>query len=184
MKGKRAGLILGRFQPLHLEHLEYAQAARERCDFLWVGLTNFMPSSLESEGDTEHRLRRTSNLLKYSERYTLIAESFKVAGFKVDEFGIVPCPIESPQCLVDIVPQETKCFVTINEEWGRAKVEALRGAGYEVEVLWEREKGMSGTAIRKAICQGDEGWRSLVPEPVAQRLLEWGFCERVREAQE
>ena len=32
------GCIHGRFQPFHIEHLEDALAALDRCGFLWIGL--------------------------------------------------------------------------------------------------------------------------------------------------
>ncbi|MEE3919398.1 hypothetical protein V2I01_16940 [Micromonospora sp. BRA006-A] len=35
----REGFAHGRFQVLHMEHLEYLLAAAERCDFLHVGIT-------------------------------------------------------------------------------------------------------------------------------------------------
>jgi cytidyltransferase-like protein len=31
----------GRFQPFHNGHLEYVRAAKERCDFLWIGITKY-----------------------------------------------------------------------------------------------------------------------------------------------
>ena len=36
----RRGMIHGRFQPLHNGHLAYLEAAAERCDHLFVGITN------------------------------------------------------------------------------------------------------------------------------------------------
>ncbi len=37
------GCIHGRFQPFHIEHLEDALAALDRCGFLWIGLAEPFP---------------------------------------------------------------------------------------------------------------------------------------------
>ena len=38
------GMIHGRFQPFHLGHLEYLRGAAERCDEVFVGITNPDPT--------------------------------------------------------------------------------------------------------------------------------------------
>lgn len=34
------GVVHGRFQPLHLKHMEYILAAKVRCRKLYIGVTN------------------------------------------------------------------------------------------------------------------------------------------------
>ncbi len=34
------GVVHGRFQPFHLDHLKYALAGLTHCDYLFVGITN------------------------------------------------------------------------------------------------------------------------------------------------
>ncbi|MEG0356005.1 MAG: nicotinate-nucleotide adenylyltransferase, partial [Lachnospiraceae bacterium] len=36
----KIGLIHGRFQVLHLKHMEYILAAKMRCNTLYIGITN------------------------------------------------------------------------------------------------------------------------------------------------
>ena len=36
----RTGIVNGRFQVLHLKHMEYILAAKMRCDKLYIGITN------------------------------------------------------------------------------------------------------------------------------------------------
>jgi len=37
----KTGSIHGRFQPFHNEHLDYVLRALDRCDFLWIGITQY-----------------------------------------------------------------------------------------------------------------------------------------------
>lgn len=120
--------------------------------------TSSRRSSLKIRGGGR-RLRTQSNPLNYCERYTLVSEALQEAGLDRKEFGIVPCPIESPSDLTDIVPLNTTCFLTVNDEWGHEKAARLRATGYEVVVLWERVKAMSGSMIREAIRAGDANWK-------------------------
>lgn len=36
----KTGVVHGRFQPLHLKHMEYILAAKMRCQKLYIGITN------------------------------------------------------------------------------------------------------------------------------------------------
>ena len=43
---EKTGVVNGRFQVLHLKHMEYILAAKMRCRKLYIGLTN--PDSLHT----------------------------------------------------------------------------------------------------------------------------------------
>jgi cytidyltransferase-like protein len=55
----------GRFQPFHNGHLEYILAAKERCDFLWIGITKFEIFTTTPLG--RQRERPENNSLTYFE---------------------------------------------------------------------------------------------------------------------
>lgn len=95
----RIGVVHGRFQPLHIGHLEYFLAAKKKCDFLIVGITNPDPSLTKPDESNPHRSLDTSNPFTYFERYTMIKESLLEAGLKRDEFDIVPFPINFPDLI-------------------------------------------------------------------------------------
>ena len=45
----KTGVIHGRFQGLHNGHMEYLLTAKKRCDFLVIGITNFLGNAVDSE---------------------------------------------------------------------------------------------------------------------------------------
>ena len=76
----KIGVVHGRFQVLHLKHMEYILAAKMRCKKLFIGLTN--PDSLHT-GDTvndENRSARSANPLTYYERYEMIQGALREFG--------------------------------------------------------------------------------------------------------
>lgn len=171
----------GRFQPFHLGHLEYVLAAKARCEFLWIGITKFdvTPAALNPLGT--HREHPASNPLTYFERLQMITAALEEASVPRTAFGFVPFPIEAPASLPAFLPTSVRCFTTICEPWNERKIVVLREAGYEVEVLWNREKEISGSAIRAAILANDESWRSSVSSAVARRIEEWNIAARLRQ---
>ena len=170
----------GRFQPFHKGHLEYVLAAKARCEFLWVGITKYdvTPAALNPLGT--HREQPASNPLTYFERVLMITSALEEAGVSRSSFGFIPFPIEAPSSLPAFLPPSIRCFTTICEEWNRRKIAVLREAGYDVEVLWEREKVISGSAIRAAVLANDDSWRSLVTPAVARHLDDLELSARLR----
>ena len=159
-----AASIHGRFQPFHNGHLEYALAAKEKCDFLWVGITKYDITPSEFTPLGRARELPENNPLTYFERISIISESLADAGIGLGEFGFVPFPIETPHRLSGFMPTSIPCFTTICEDWNREKVRILRGYGYKVTVLWERaQKLVTGGTIRNDIINGGSDWLSMVP---------------------
>ena len=66
------GVALGRFQPIHLGHVEYLQAARDRCEHLVIGITNPNLSCLPECPEDPSRTKVASNPFTYFERARLI----------------------------------------------------------------------------------------------------------------
>ena len=69
------GLVYGRFQILHLKHVEYILAAKMRCKRLYIGIT--MSDDLHVSGGEEdnYRVRRSANPLTYIERYEMLRDT-------------------------------------------------------------------------------------------------------------
>jgi len=178
----KIGVVHGRFQPLHIGHLEYFLAAKKKCDFLIVGITNPDPSLTKDDKTNPHRSLDTSNPFTYFERYTMIKESLLETGLKRDEFDIVPFPINFPDLIKYYVPTEKSVFyITIYDEWGWKKKQLLESIGVKVEVLWvkkESEKSTTGTEIRKRIREGND-WKELVPPAVYRLIKEWKLDEKL-----
>ena len=159
----------GRFQPLHNEHLEYLRLAKDRCEFLWIGITmpDITPLHLNPLG--RHRERPDANPLTYFERTSIISEALTDLSINKTAFDFVPFPIETPPSLNNYLPTHIPCLTTVCEPWNREKIAVLERFGYSVLVLFERkEKQITGADIRRRIREGDDTWRSLVPTATAR----------------
>jgi nicotinamide mononucleotide adenylyltransferase len=160
------GSVHGRFQPFHNEHLEYVMAAPRNCRFLWIGITKYdLDAEISPLG--REREKPENNPLTYSERISIIAEALHDQGISRETFAFVPFPIEHPQKLKQFLPTSVLCFTTICESWNQEKIKVLKAEGYSVKVLWERDKKVTGHAIREQIIRGETGWKKDVPPATA-----------------
>ena len=130
------GAVQGRFQGLHLGHMEFLLEAKKRCKFLVIGVTNYdIHSKYISDTASMNRFRSQANPFTFFERMMMITESMVEAGVARDEFVVVPFPIEAPERISNFVPDNVVFFQTIYDQWGHSKVETLQKAGYQVQVL-------------------------------------------------
>lgn len=177
----RLGLIHGRFQVLHNDHMVYLLAGKERCDHLIIGVTNPTRDLTEEEVASPERSAPANNPLTYEERKRMIKAAFREAGVSAAAYSIIPFPICKPAMLEELAPKEAVYFLTIYDNWGREKLKRLQDIGLQTEVMWEKpekEKGISGKEVRRAIRTGGN-WQKMVPPAVARLVLEWGLQERL-----
>ena len=176
------GVIHGRFQVLHNDHLTYLLAGKERCRHLVVAITNPDPRTTKSDAADPARSRPENNPLTYFERYTLVRNALRNEGIDYDDFSIVPLPINVPELYRYYVPLTATFYLTIYDDWGKRKLEQFTSLGLKTEVLWTRpleEKGISACDVREKILRG-EPWEMLVPPVVAVLLNEWSISGRIR----
>ncbi|MBN2318465.1 MAG: nicotinate-nucleotide adenylyltransferase [Acidobacteria bacterium] len=164
---RRYGMILGRFQPFHLEHLRYFRLAWEQSGKVIVGITNPDPSTILAEESSDHRHLPEENPLTFIERLIMIQDTLRAEGYPMERIFIVPVPIHHPDRWRHYIPDGTAIFVVAYSPWEREKAERLRGAGYEVVVVDHLEKGISGRQIR-SLLQSNGDWEKLVPATVAR----------------
>ncbi|HEX7181158.1 MAG TPA: hypothetical protein VF756_04905 [Thermoanaerobaculia bacterium] len=165
------GSVHGRFQPLHLEHLDYILEAKSRCDFLYVGLTAFDIRAIHGPAESPHRKFRASNPLTYFERTRMISDALAEASVPASTFAFTPFPIDDPDQLFCFLPTTVTCFTTICDEWNRRKIDLLSRAGYPVVVVREREPPrLRAGVIRDLLRRGDDAWTTMVPPAVARYL--------------
>lgn len=178
----KKGVIHGRFQPLHNDHMKYILAGKDRCEHLIVGITNPDPClTAEDEADPE-RSSSAANPLTYYERYVILNEALLEAGTKYRKFSVVPLPINNPELYKYYVPLDAVFFLTIYDRWGSRKRDLFNSQGLRTEVMWERsidQKGLTGKEIRSRMMEG-KPWEDLVPHSSAVLLKEWGIPERLR----
>ncbi len=175
------GVIHGRFQVLHNDHLKYLLAGKARCKHLFVGITNPDPSQTREDPADPQRSDPVANPLTYYERYTLLRATFDEAAVPCADFSIVPFPINLTELYKYYVPMDAIFYLTIYDQWGWRKLELFKSLGMKTEVMWEKppeEKGLSGAEIRKRMIAG-EPWEHLVPPAAAKLLKKWGVQERL-----
>ena len=181
----KLGIITGRFQGLHLGHMEYLLAGAERCGHLIVGVTNSAPwEEAPAELQGMARVKQSSNPFTFYERMVMLRDSLTEAGLPRESFDIVPFPIEHPERILNFVPRDAVCYVTIYDQWGEHKRQVLSDLGFRTEVMWVRDDSQrltSGTEVRRLMAQGLP-WEHLVP-PAARRFIrEQGLDARLRAA--
>ncbi len=177
------GVIHGRFQIFHNDHLKYLLAGKERCRHLVVAITNPDPEVTKEDPADPQRSSPMSNPLTYFERYSLVRAVLEEASVSPQEFSIVPFPINVPGLYRYYVPLSATFYLTIYDEWGKKKLEQFRSLGLRTEVLWWKslkEKGITGRDVRERIVRG-KPWEHLVPPCSAALLKQWEVPKRIRE---
>jgi nicotinamide mononucleotide adenylyltransferase len=177
---KAEGFVCGRFQPPHNGHLEFIGLAKQRCRFLWIGITQYDIRRLGECGEAPHRSEFGSNPLTYFERVSIITGMLLDAGISRGEFSCLPFPLERAGILADFLPISVPVFTSLCDPWSHHKVERLVEAGYHVEVLFERqEKSVEGKIVRRSIASGATEWESMVPEATRAAVYRLGLRERL-----
>jgi len=174
------GVIHGRFQPLHLGHLEYLLAGAARCETLVVGITNPDPWQTTEEPTDPVRGSTEANPCTYYERYLMVEAALIGAGVEAHRLRIVPFPNGFPERLRHYAPREAVYLLTVYDDWGVEKLDRLRSLGLTTEVMWRRtDKPISGARVRRAIAAGTD-WQRLVPAAVATVIRQRGIDARIR----
>ncbi|WP_206795416.1 adenylyltransferase/cytidyltransferase family protein [Amycolatopsis sp. MtRt-6] len=163
-------VVHGRFQPLHVGHLEYLLAGKAACAELIVGITNPDSDAVVEEPTQPGRHRPEANPFTFYERQLMVDAALVGAGVPRSRFRIVPFPHSTPRLLRFYVPPDAVHLITIYDAWGEEKLRRLTAEGLRCEVLWRRRKKVtSGTEIRRRMA-GGEDWQDLVPAGVAAVL--------------
>jgi cytidyltransferase-like protein len=159
------GMIHGRFQPFHNGHLEYLRGAAERCDEVFVGITNPDPRRVKEEASDPLRHLPESNPFSYVERLLMVEAAAEDEGIRAH---VIPFPVNEPELWDAYVPAGVTQYLRLFSEWGGTKLDRMRDAGYEIVVLDEGAvKEISGADVRAALRSGGD-WEALVPPGVAR----------------
>lgn len=159
------GMIHGRFQPFHNGHLEYLLGAAARCEVVFVGITNPDPSRIREEASDPLRHLPESNPFSYVERLLMVQAVADDEGIRAH---VIPFPVNEPDLWDAYVPAGVTQYLRLFSDWGGTKLDRMREAGYEVEILDQgAEKQLSGADVRAAMREGGE-WEALVPPAVAR----------------
>ena len=177
----KIGVIHGRFQLLHNDHMKYLLAGKEHCEHLVVGITNPDPTLTRADPADPARSSREANPFTYFERYCMVRDALADEGLR-DEISIVPFPINFPELYHYYLPMQATFFLTIYDNWGEKKLKMFNSMGLATEILWRRplgQKGLSATAIRHKMLNG-ELWENLVPAAVARLMKNSAMQKRLK----
>lgn len=176
------GVIHGRFQVLHNDHLVYLLAGAALCRHLVVGITNPDPFLTKEESADPKRSNPVANPLSYFERYVMVRAVLAEAGLEPSRYSVVPFPINMPELYKYYVPLDALYFLSIYDDWGKRKLEYFTSHGLATQVLREvsaAQKGLSATDIRRRMAL-DEPWEELVPAAVVTLMKKWNIPARLR----
>jgi len=175
------GSVHGRFQPPHNDHLKYILAAKEKCKFLWIGISRYDIREDLPSPQAQHRKEKFSNPLTYFERLEIISEMLLDEGIDQNSFGYIPFPIDQPKKLPDFLPIHIPCFTTICEDWNHHKIRQLQEVGYTVIVLWEElKKEIDGCQIRDMIYNNVKNWQQMVPPATIKAVNKLRLNQRLK----
>jgi nicotinamide-nucleotide adenylyltransferase len=182
----KTGVIHGRFQVLHNDHLKYIMAGKALCSLLVIGITNPDPFLSKRENADPDRSNPLANPLTYYERYQLINAALEEAGLDLHQFSVVPFPVNFPERYRYYVPMDALFLLTIYDEWGKQKLDYFKKQGLKTHVLREvapEKKGISASEVRE-LMMDNKPWEHLVPHSVSVLLKEWHIAGRLREIKE
>jgi nicotinamide mononucleotide adenylyltransferase len=182
----KTGVIHGRFQVLHNDHLKYIMAGKALCRHLVVGITNPDPFLSKMESADPDRNNPLANPLTYYERYQLVNAALEEEGLDFHQFSVVPFLVNFPERYRYYVPMDALFFLTIYDEWGKQKLSYFKKQGLKTHVLWEvppEKKGISASEVRKLMME-NRPWEYMVPHSVSVLLNEWNIPDRLREIKE
>lgn len=166
-KNEVSALLIGRFQPFHLGHMEVVRAVAQECDRLIVGIGSAQMS------------HTYENPFTAGERHLMISRALHDEG--LDNYFLVPIvDINRYAIWVSHVVSMVPPFQSVysNNPLTRRLFEE---AGYDVRhaPMFNRDE-YSGSEIRRRIVDG-RYWEGLVPKGVAETIHEVKGDERLQE---
>ena len=176
------GVIHGRFQVLHNDHLKYLLSGKALCRHLVIGITNPEPMLVRQEAVDPKRSHVLANPLTYYERYQMVKTVMAAEGVSLESFSIVPLPINLPERYQYYVPMDAVFFLSIYDQWGERKLHYFHSQGLKTHILRRvspEEKGLSASDVRQRMLN-DTPWEQFVPPSAAMLLNNMDVPSRLK----
>ena len=165
----KRGLLVGRFQPFHLGHLQAIKDVLKEVDELVIVIGSAQYS---------HNL---DDPFTAGERLVMVRKALEEAGIDYARVWVVPVPdVHLHMMWVSAVEGYAPKFDVVysNEPLTRR---LFMEAGYEVKsIRFHKRRVYSSTEIRERLLNG-ESWEKLVPESVAEFIKEIDGVNRLRD---
>lgn len=161
------GLMIGRYQPFHLGHLNLAEQILTECEELVVAIGS--PEANFSFNDP----------FTAGERITMVHETLKKRGLRMSNCYILPVPNSNNnytwfESIRSMIPKVTTVYS------GNQFVRLLLPENVKVRSpTFVKFKMYNGTRIRNLIV-GNGNWQDLVPTPVALIIKEIDGVSRLK----
>ena len=167
--GKNRALLIGRFQPFHLGHMQCVQYALKKLPELIIAI---------GSAQFSHTLH---NPFTAGERVTMIRRALDEAKIDAAKYYLIPIrDLRIHDLWVPHLVSQTPRFeVVFSNEAVTSRL--FKEAGFRVEPIpfYDRET-YSSTEIRERVVRGDS-WEELVPNSVASYIKSIFGDERLRE---
>ncbi len=164
------GMVHGRFQPVHNEHLLYILRGLSRCSRLVIGITNPDASEYKASSLSPHRHNEEANPYTYFQRMEMIRECLVDEHIDLARISLIPFHLFAPDKWHYYLPppEAVVQYVRAFSSWEDEKIALFQKYGYRVEVLDRRmTKTVEGTQVRTIMREGGN-WRQLVPPGTAR----------------
>ena len=152
------GVIHGRFQVLHNDHLKYLLAGNRLCRHLVVGITNPDPCLTKEDKTDPGRSDLPANPLTYFERYLMVRSALKEQGISLERFFGGTFTYQLSGAVQVLCSYGCRVFfLRYTTIGGRRKRSLFESLGMKTHVLWEvapEKKGISGRELRLRISDG------------------------------
>lgn len=161
------GLLIGRFQPFHLGHLDALRFALSKVKHLNVGI------------GSSNRPRQRSNPFSVQEREQMILSSIEASmKSRIDIFSIPD--LDNHQKWIELIDTAIPKFdvVFTNDELTRHLYS--RRSVDVISIPFVNRENLSGTNIRDLIASGQK-WGHLVPVGTKKFLIDVGAQERLKD---
>ncbi len=160
------GLLIGRFQPFHLGHLDALHYALSKVENLWLGI------------GSSNKPPQKNNPFSAEERKEMILSSIDESISKKIQIFFIP-DLENHEKWIEMIDTIVPDFEIIFSNDDLTKhLYSKRGTKIESIPFTERDS-LSGTNIRDKITS-DQKWENLVPEGTKKFLEKIGARERLK----
>jgi len=165
----RVGLLVGRFQPFHLGHLEAVRYALRQVDYLYI-----VVGSAQSSHERD-------NPFTASERIMMIKSALDGNGVDPSKWMAIPiADADSHSLWVSTVESMVPKFDIVFTNDALTFL-LFRGEKIDVKAVpYLDRRRYSATNVRDRILERKD-WEALVPPQVAKLVRKFGGVERVRE---
>jgi nicotinamide-nucleotide adenylyltransferase len=162
------GLFVGRFQPMHIGHLEVIKSLLKILDELVIVI------------GSSQRSHEPDNPFTSGERIMMIRASLNEVGMNPSKYYLIPVPdVQNHSTWVSQVISSSPPFMIVYSNDALTR-RLFHEAGVKVENIPFINRGSySSTEVRRRILAGED-WKILLPKPVPDIIVKLGGVERLK----